>query len=47
VATADKQVRLMTSLARALRITNQSRLKAESAARKAAQPAGPFPWDDR
>ena len=27
VATADKQVRLMTSLARALRITNQSRLK--------------------
>jgi hypothetical protein len=47
VATADRQVRLMAALARSLRITNQARMKAESAARQAAQPTGPFPWDRR
>ena len=35
VATADKCVRSMTALARALRITNQSRFKAEKAGRHA------------
>ena len=46
VATTDRQVRLMMSLARALRITNQSRLKAESAARKAAESGAGLipPW---
>jgi hypothetical protein len=46
VATADRQVRLMTSLARALRITNQSRLKAETAVRRAGEIGAdaPRPW---
>jgi len=44
---ADRQVRTMNALARALRITNQSRLKAETAARKASAPGAdsPRPWD--
>ena len=40
VGTADKAIRLMAALAWALRITNQSRLKAETAARQAARDDG-------
>jgi phage terminase small subunit len=46
VATADKCVRSMTALARALRITNQSRFKPEKAARQARGfYDGPMPWE--
>jgi len=47
-ATLDKQVRAITALARALRITNQSRLRPETAARKAGTGScdGPPPWED-
>ena len=46
VATSDKCVRSMTALARALRITNQSRLKAEKAGRHAMRVhGGPMPWE--
>ena len=47
VATSDTCVRSMTALARALRITNQSRLRPETAARQAMRGYnGPYPWDD-
>ena len=46
-ATLDRQVRIMGALARALRITNQSRLRPETAARKAGMVGGdaPRPWE--
>jgi hypothetical protein len=47
-ATLDRQVRMMGALARALRITNQSRFRPETAARKAGgswDGSTPRPWD--
>jgi len=46
-ATADRAVRLVASLARALRLTPQSRLRPETAARKAELPGSGVrrPWD--
>ncbi|MYZ47325.1 hypothetical protein [Propylenella binzhouense] len=45
-ATLDRHVRMMTALARALRITNQSRLRPETAARRAEEMGADYrpPW---
>jgi hypothetical protein len=46
MAMAERETRAITSLARSMRLTHQSRLKAETAAtRVRATPDGPRPWD--
>ena len=40
-----RETRLMLTLARSLRLTQQSQMKAEKAGRIAAIPQGPRPWD--
>jgi hypothetical protein len=47
MAMAERETRAMTALARAMRLTHQSRLKAETASSKArTMPTGPKPWDE-